>query len=201
MICVFFPIKKWTTRIVSPLVTPFTTPLTFVQSLLGVLPRSGDAKMKKDLCQGEDAETNHCWTVGCICFNTWGSSKPEAGWGGERVWSGEAIRRNLEIRQRHKLWVTWFHDPQRKLFGADGMFSWLLKKTQRDSNLVSEFLPFTKDMQQKKRAPEHGLTFLLWGGCVSECAREGPPSPPPAVFCWIWEENARPWSWEYCRHQ
>ena len=35
MICVFFEIKKWTTRIVSPLVTPFKTPLTFVQKPAG----------------------------------------------------------------------------------------------------------------------------------------------------------------------
>ena len=149
MICVSFQIKKGTRRIVSSLVTSFMISLTFVKGLLGALRWCWGHQVEERLVPGRRC-TNYWQTIWWICSNTWSSTQARSWLRVEQGRSGEAIRRDLEIGQRYKICVNRFHCPQRKLFLDGGMFQPILRKTQRDSNTVSTFLPFTQNMQRKK---------------------------------------------------
>lgn len=158
--------------------------LTLVKDLLGALPWSWRHRDGEKLVPKRKVQKQIC-TICWIHSNTWGSIQGRSWLSGEQGRSGKAIRRDLEKGQRLIICVTRFYCPQRKLFLDDGMFLCIWRKTKRDSNPVSVFLPFMQGLT----LPSVSWLFVWmqrWKASVI------PHGSSPAVFSWIWEENSPP---------
>lgn len=133
--------------------------LTLVKDLLGALPWSWRHRDGEKLVPKRKVQKQIC-TICWIHSNTWGSIQGRSWLSGEQGRSGKAIRRDLEKGQRLIICVARFYCPQRKLFLDDGMFLCIWRKTKRDRDPVSVFLPFMQGLT---------LPSVSW---LSECKGE-----------------------------